>query len=122
MNGKGNEAHIAVIDASTNLPKANLKIRDLPTKEKNEKKKPREEELIFNRIYALDSGNYEMSVDQKSSQNLALESKKDYVVLRTGDGEDHETLVAFPHDQPHSSAKAGLPTVLVLLCTLQILF
>lgn len=118
MNGKGNEAHVAVIDASS-LPKTNLNIRDHP---KNLKQKARVEELIFNRIYALDSGNYDVSVEQNRSQSLALESQKDYVILRTGASEDHQALVAFPHDEPKSSASALVPAIVALLCTLQMLF
>jgi hypothetical protein len=92
MNPKGSEAHVAVIDASTYLPKANLKIRDHPA---DFKQKPHEEELIFNRIYALDSGNYDVSVDKAAFQSLALESEKDYVILRTGDSEVRQALVAY---------------------------
>jgi len=119
MNPKGSEAHVAVIDASTNLPKANLKIRDHPA---DFKQKPHEEELIFNRIYALDSGNYDVSVDKAAFQSLALESEKDYVILRTGDSEVRQALVAFPHDQPRSSANSLAPAAGVLLWTLQMLF
>jgi len=118
MNPKDTEAHLAVIDASS-LPKTNLRIRDHSN---DVKKKAREEELIFNRIYALDSGNYDVSVDKSGNQSLALESKKDYVILRTGDSEDHQALVAFPHDQPKSSARALVPVLVALLFIVHTLF
>jgi len=119
INPKSTEAHIAVIDGSTNLPKANLKIADKP---KDAKHKSREEELIFNRIYALEPGNYDVSVGNTGGvESLALDSKKDYVLLRTGDAADHQALVAFPHDQPRSGANALVP-VAALLCIMQMLF
>jgi len=120
INPKTTEAHIAVIDASTNLPKSNLKIRDHPA---DVKKKAREEELIFDRIYALDSGNYEVSVDKTKPQSVTLDSKKDYVLLRTGDGEAQQALVAFPRDPIlQSGANTLVPAVVALLCALQMFF
>lgn len=112
MNPKSEEAHIAVIDASTNLPKEHLKIMD---SRKNPKQNPVQEELMFNRIYALDSGVYQVTLGGIKPEVLALESKKDYVLLRTGDSPDHQALVAFPHSEiPRSSAFAAFPAVVAL--------
>jgi len=116
INPNSEEAHIAVIDASTNLPKEHLKITDAP---RDPKQKTAEEELMFNRIYALDSGVYKVSLGGIKPEMLELQSKKDYVLLRTGQSQDQQALVAFPHDDiPHSSAFALLPAVTALLCTL----
>lgn len=116
INPNSEEAHIAVIDASTNTPKEHLKISDAP---KDPKGKASQEELMFNRIYALDSGVYQVSLGGVKPEMLELQSKKDYVLLRTGQSADQQALVAFPHDDiPHSSAFALMPTVAALFCTL----
>jgi len=117
MNGNKDEAHIAVIDASTNLPREHLKIVDSP---KDSKKAASQEELMFNRIYALDSGVYKVSMDGIKTEILELDSKQDYVLLRTGESPEQQALVAFPHsDIPHSGAFAwSLVPYFATLCTL----
>jgi len=117
MDTKDTQARIAVIDASS-LPKTSLHISDHP---KEVKKKPREEELIFNRIYTLESGKYEMSAGKSGMQPLALEDKKEYVILRTGDSTEHQALVALPPEQAKSSTSALVPAFVALLCILQTL-
>merc|ERR1719161_1604928 len=84
MNPHSDEAHIAVIDASTNLPKEHLKISESSSK----KKGAEQEELMFNRIYALDSGVYKVALGGIKPELLELQSKKDYVLLRTGENVD----------------------------------
>merc|ERR1719321_2091039 len=117
MNPNSEEAHIAVIDASTNLPSEHLKITDSP---KDPKKGEVQEELMFNRIYALDSGVYQVSLGGLK-QGLMLESKKDYVLLRTGDSPDRQALVAFPHsDIPHSGAATVFPVIAVFFALLML--
>jgi len=106
MNSGKDDAHVAVIDASTGSAKAHLKITDRPAQPQD---KPSAEELSFNRIYALSQGKYDVSIlsqgKQNSQQEVDLVGQRDYVLLRTG-GEDEgaQTLVAFPHDEIHSGA------------------
>jgi len=106
LNSGKQEAHVAVIDASPAGSKAHLKISDRPAK-KGEKAVT--EELSFNRIYALEQGQYDVSVlakgKQEQSEEIQLLGQKDYVLLRTG-GEEAHKLVAFPRDQIQNSGAA----------------
>merc|ERR1719240_1991206 len=58
LNSGKDEAHVAVIDASAGSSKAHLKISDVP----KPNAKALTEELSFNRIYALEQGQYDVSV------------------------------------------------------------
>merc|ERR1719487_760379 len=106
MNSGKDEAHVAVIDATPGSLKSHLKIADRPLQPQE---KPLEEELSFNRIYALSQGKYDVSIlsqgKQGAQQEVDLVGQKDYVLLKTG-GEEMglQSLVAFPHDEIHSGA------------------
>merc|ERR1719213_805644 len=118
LNSGRQEAHVAVIDASPAGSKAHLKISDRPAK-KGEKAVT--EELSFNRIYALEQGQYDVSVlakgKQEQSEEIQLLGQKDYVLLRTGEETGAHNLVAFPRDQIQRSSAttpAGAMVVVVL--------
>merc|ERR1719213_1365127 len=103
LNSGKQEAHVAVIDASPAGSKAHLKISDRPARQGE---KALTEELSFNRIYALEQGQYDVSVlakgKQEQSEEVQLLGQKDYVLLRTG-GEGAHNLIAFPRDQIQQS-------------------
>jgi len=107
-NGAKGQAHVAVIDASSGSHKAHLQIGDKPLQGDVR----RNEELSFNRVYALEEGAYDISVlDQgqqpTGKQEIELFGQKDYVLLRTNAiSEGASTLVAFPHDVPMKSGSS----------------
>merc|ERR1719158_419153 len=104
LNSGRQEAHVAVIDASPAGGKAHLKISDHPARQGE---KALTEELSFNRIYALEQGQYDVSVlakgRQEQSEEIQLLGAKDYVLLRTGAEDGAQNLVAFPRDQIQQS-------------------
>lgn len=115
-SGRG-DAHVAVIDATSDNSKAHLKVADHPL----DGSSPLTEELSFNRIYSLAQGQYNMAVDT-SKQDLELYGGKDYVLLRTGGSElGAQSLVAFPHDEPPrsgASAPACFATLAVTVASM----
>jgi len=118
LNSGRQEAHVAVIDASPAGGKAHLKISDRPVQQGE---KALTEELSFNRIYALEQGQYDISVltkgKQEQSEEIQLLGQKDYVLLRTGEETGAHNLVAFPRDQIQRSSAttpAGAMVVVVL--------
>lgn len=104
------KAQLAVVDATAGTSgKAQLRIiKDLPTKA--------EEELNFNEVYEIETGNYSVSLHgmvlegavhdlpheaemgKHSSEVLELQADQDYVILRTG-SQSHEMLVTFPRNR-----------------------
>lgn len=121
LNSGRDEAHVAVIDASSEGVKAHLKISDRPIQPGD---KSLTEELSFNRIYALSQGRYDVSVlakgKQEKPEEIQLLGRQDYVLLRTG-GEEMgaKTLVAFPHDEiQQSGATKPFGAMLVVLGTI----
>lgn len=121
LNSGRDEAHVAVIDASSDGVKAHLKISDRPIQPGD---KSLTEELSFNRIYALSQGRYDVSVlakgKQEKPEEIQLLGRQDYVLLRTG-GEEMgaKTLVAFPHDEiQQSGATKPFGAMLVVLGTI----
>jgi len=105
-NSGRNDAHVAVIDATSAGAKAHLQIADRPLQPGT---KPLKEELSFNRIYALEQGKYDVSVlnqgKETPRQDFELNGGRDYVLLRTaGDTLGLPSLVAYPHDQVQSGA------------------
>jgi len=121
LNSGRDEAHVAVIDASSDGVKAHLKISDRPIQPGD---KSLTEELSFNRIYALSQGRYDVSVlakgKQEKPEEIQLLGRQDYVLLRTG-GEEMgaKTLVAFPHDEiQQSGATKPFGAMLLVLGTI----
>lgn len=100
------DAHVAVIDATSDNTKARLQIADRPVQPGAASST---EELSFNRIYALSQGKYDVSVlateKGEKQQDVELVGGKDYVLLRT-DGKTFgmPNLVAYPHDEIRSGA------------------
>jgi hypothetical protein len=125
LNSGRDEAPVAVIDASPAGGKAHLKISDRPSQQGA---KSVTEELSFNRIYALEQGRYDVSVLAKGKADEANEiqllGQKDYVLLRTGEGQEGtQTLVTFPHDQiQQSGATQPFGAMLVVLAAIASLF
>lgn len=120
LNSGRQEAHVAVIDAAPASSKAHLKISDRPAQQGA---KALTEELSFNRIYALEQGQYDISVmaqgKQEQSEEIQLMGAKDYVLLRTGEEEGAQNLVAFPRDQiQRSGAAKPVGAVLAMLAAI----
>merc|ERR1719172_22696 len=72
-SGRG-EAHVAVIDATSDNSKAHLEIADRPLQQGG---KPLTEELSFNRIYALEQGSYDVAVLNQNKKT----PKQDFELL-----------------------------------------
>jgi len=110
-------AQVAVIDTYKGMSKMpHLKMADHISKDEKKEVSKRVEELNFNRVYAVEEGDYDASVMdrlddkeaekrvEKSFASLKLAKGRDYVVLRTGDDVNFpQSLVAFP---PASSSAA----------------
>lgn len=125
VNSNKDQAHVAVIDATADGRKAHLQIGDQPLQGDVH----RVEELSFNRVYALEQGNYNVSVLEQGqqasgNQEVELMGQKDYVLLRTSAMEPGKsTLVAFPRDQvQHSGCSRGMVVVSMALAMLTIAF
>lgn len=131
MNSESDEAHVAVIDASVGAPSARLKVVDIPHLKGRE---ARSEELSFDRIYSLEAGEYKVAifspdvdekqkrdVEKKTETTVELKGKHDYVMLRTGTGEE-QMLLPFPKEPlPAPSAAApgaGVAAVVFLAAAL----
>jgi len=116
-NRDSDDAQLAVIDTFKGASKmAHLKIADI-AKEAGKESVERMEELNFNRVYAVEEGEYDASVEDRldlgkdakkleteTQHKLKLKKGQDYVVLRTGDDKEFpQSLVAFPN-MDHSGA------------------
>lgn len=125
MNSENEEAHVAVIDASVGAPNARLKVVDVPSLKGRE---ARAEELSFDRIYSLEAGEYKVAIfspdadskdrskiERNSETTVELKGRHDYVMLRTGTG-DEQLLVPFPKEPlpaPSTAApRAGMASML----------
>jgi len=131
----GKNAQLAVIDAfKGNSDSPHLRMEDhVNTKEPKTISK-RVEQLNFNRIYAIEEGNYDASISDHvldeeqhgadgAKRTFHLVNKHNYVILRTGGGKFHQSLVVYP-ELPRSSARClstGLVAFLVALVTTALL-
>lgn len=116
-------AQIAVIDAYTGDSKAVIKIQDHKEKP-DEKAMPRQEELRYDSVVAVNPGDYECvlySSDgaEKSSVRLVALEKESYLVLRTG-VEDKakpypQELVVYPKSEEAKSSAAPFQLNTLLL-------
>merc|ERR550537_1365227 len=120
-------AQIAVIDTYMGSEKAALAISD-----HGSDKSSRSEDLHYNSIVAVNSGEYDVvlkGMDRKikDKKSLVCVNKESYVILRVGveaqQGQSYpQEITVFPHSDPSklhfSSAFSYGPAVLVLLMTL----
>lgn len=125
----GKTAQLAVIDTfkgKSSLP--HLRMEDhINTKEPKTISK-RIEQLNFNHIYAIEEGTYDASISEHALENgkdgadtskrtIHLAKKQNYVILRTGDSQVHQSLVVYP-EVPRSAARhlsASLVSALLAL-------
>lgn len=130
----GKNAQLAVIDTfvgSSSSP--HLRMEDhVDSKEKKTISK-RVEQLSFNRIYAIEEGAYDTSISDHnldktggadtSKTTIHLAKKHNYVILRAGDEQFHQSLFVYPPQLEKSRAgrlsfsliAAVLPVVLARL-------
>jgi len=117
-HSEGTNAQLAVIDAykgSSSSP--HLRMEDHINSKERKTISKRVEELNFNRIYAIEEGDYDASLTDHQLQEGDAEHEKtgaktmfhlaknqNYVILRTGDGQFHQSLVVYP-EAPRSSAR-----------------
>lgn len=57
----------------------------------------REEDVMFNRVYAIDEGHYNLLLSKESLRHLSVKYDQDYIVLKTGSANQPHLLV-FPDD------------------------
>lgn len=93
------EAQIAVIDAVEGARAHKLQMADHLVDAKKAMSR-RSEQLSFNRVYSVDEGSYDASLEGGSSKVLTLSKSHNYVLLRTGGNGFEESLVAFPPEAP----------------------
>lgn len=140
-NGEGKEAQVAVIDAVKAKDSApHLRMEDHVNEKNGAAATRRVEQLTFNRVYAVEEGLYDASVEAAMSNGAAnstdqvasamdsmmhtiqLVKNENYVILRAGDEEFGDTpgLVVFPQTGV-KSAGARSVAASPLLATLGLL-
>lgn len=122
----GKDAQLAVIDTfKGNSSSPHLRMEDhIGSKEKRTVSK-RAEQLNFNRIYAIEEGNYDASISDHAQvtnagdaaslaqrvtgkRTLHLSKSQNYVVLRIGDDKHYpQSLVVFPPEMKSGSTMAS---------------
>jgi len=122
-------AQIAVIDTYKGSEKAALAIAD----HNADSKSARSEDLHYNSIVAVNSGEYDvilkgMDKKTKAKKSLVCVNKESYVILRVGveaqQGQSYpQEITVFPHSKlAWSSAFAHGPAAMVMLATLFICY
>lgn len=96
----GKDAQLALLDAFAD-PSASPRLH--LSDHAMDAAKRRTEELAFDRVYSVDSGVYETSVDGTEPKVVNLLKDQNYVFIRVGDGESSEGMMVFP--------ESPLPTV-----------
>jgi len=110
------EAQLAVINAfSGNSSAPHLKMEDRVSGKEVKMVAKRIEELNFNRVYSVEAGEYDASiegsdhkgepttereVERKAKKVVKMAKSENYVILRTGGGDFEESLVVFPEPTP----------------------
>lgn len=119
------DAQLAAIDTfrAKDSPKSpHLKMADHMTGKEAQTVSKRVEELNFNRVYAIEEGNYDASVmdraleiasqkkgEDDTRQTLSMQGGGNYVVLRVGDGDKFpQSLVFFPNLQHSGAVQQGV--------------
>jgi len=123
----GKTAQLAVIDTYRGSSKGqHLRMEDHVDSKERKTISRRVEQLNFNRIYAIEEGDYDASISdhvldqeelgaQTSKRTFHLAKKQNYVILRTGGGQFHQSLVVYPEIKKSSAAKLSTGFVAVLL-------
>lgn len=93
----GKDAQLALLDAYGGSASGAARMRMADAVEHG-KPKGRAEELAFDRVYQVDAGVYETSVDGTTPKLVNLLKDQNYVFIRAGDDEssDSEGLMVFP--------------------------
>jgi len=109
-------SQIAVIDAYTGTSKSVVKIQD--HQEKESKSLPRQEELRYDSVVAVNPGDYECVLydaagKEKSKARLVALGKESYIVLRTGVEDTskpyEQSLVVYPKSDDPNKGSAPAP-------------
>jgi len=107
IRADGKDAQLALIDTfAGNMTSGHLRMEDhvvqVPTG-KNGKVEPapktkRMEDLGFDRVYSIEAGLYDATVDAESARPVNLLQDQNYIFIRTGGGKSNfpESLVVFP--------------------------
>lgn len=74
----------------------------------------REENVMFNKVYAIEEGKYNLLLSKHSLRHLALNRGKDYVILKTGTS-NHPQLLVFPDDTHTGMVFINLYSLIVIL-------
>jgi len=119
---EGKNAQLAVIDAyKGNSSSPHLRMEDHINSKERKTISKRVEELNFNRIYAIEEGDYDASIydhllekgeaeggNKQAKTLFHLAKNQNYVILRTGDGQFHQSLVVYPEVPRSIACKLGL--------------
>jgi len=98
-DGTSTDAQVAFLNTVGGDAETRLRMSDSPNGDR--KKATREEQVLFNHVYAIEEGNYSMSlleddIKKSLSSKIRLNRGQDYVVLKTGTLE-HPNLIVFPN-------------------------
>lgn len=101
------DAQVAFLNTVGGDADTRIRMSDAPAGDR--KKTTREEQVMFNHVYAIEEGDYSMSLlsDSASAKDKALAAKirlqrgEDYVVLKTGTPENPQ-LIVFPNTPDNS--------------------
>lgn len=115
------DAQVAFLNTISGDAETRLRMSDAPDGDR--KQATREEQVMFNHVYAIEEGNYSMSLlaegmSEKAKKALAskirLNRGEDYVVLKTGTAENPQ-LVVFPNTQDESIRLINVLYVIAVL-------
>jgi len=127
----GKNAQLAVIDTfKGKSSRPHLRMEDHVNSKEKKTISKRVEQLSFNRIYAIEEGNYEASIadhalddevahgakNEKTTFHLA--KRHNYVILRTGDGNLHQSLVVYPNLPKSAAGPLSVGLAAALLVTI----
>lgn len=122
LNQRLDEANVAIIDATPGLDSAHLVVEDLPaTNTVPAAGRPQRGELLsFNRIYALERGAYKFGVEEAGARinavdEVELNGRQNYVVIRTRDTEGRASLLTYPRERIAPQSSAVRPVALAAL-------
>jgi hypothetical protein len=125
----GKNAQLAVIDTykgKSTLP--HLRMEDHIDNTEKKLVHRRIEQLNFNRIYAIEEGSYDASISDHVQDETGLEKKtfrlakkQNYVILRTSDGLQHQSLVVYP-ELPRSASRPLCASIIVAFSAIVAVF
>jgi len=135
-HSEGKNAQMAVIDAyKGNSSSPHLRMEDHINSKERKTISKRVEELNFNRIYAIEEGTYDASINdhlfsngeadratKEAKTTFRLAKKQNYVILRTGDSQFHQSLFVYPEAEKSLSSKMGLSLAAAFMVVSSLLF